>query len=167
MKIRSDYVSNSSSSSFIIDFEDKGACIDEGFMKLLKHINGIILRCHCASKEQLKEFEEKAKTVFGPKVDLWTYEDDLDFEVSVNSEHIMAEDCYGQMNFIRLILQNAVAQVHALVADIQPRRSGNQAENHVCPFSAEAAVRRRVSRIVAGHVSPFSLRSFWADRFRR
>ena len=106
MKIRSDYVSNSSSSSFIIDFEDKGACIDEGFMKLLKHVNGIILRCHCASKEQLKELEEKAKTVFGPKVDLWTYEDDLDFEVSVDKKYIMAEDGYGQMNFIRLILQN-------------------------------------------------------------
>ena len=106
MKIRSDYVSNSSSSSFIIDFEDKGACIDEGFMKLLKHVNGIVLRCHCTSKEQLKEFEEKAKTVFNPKVDLWTYEDDLDFEVSVDNKYIMAEDGYGQMNFIRLILQN-------------------------------------------------------------
>ena len=117
MKIRSDYVSNSSSSSFIIDFEDKGACIDEGFMKLLKHINGIILRCHCASKEQLKEFEEKAKTVFGPKVDLWTYEDDLYFEVSVNSEHIMAEDCYGQMNFIRLILQNENGSIYCQCGD--------------------------------------------------
>jgi hypothetical protein len=117
MKIRSDYVSNSSSSSFIIDFEDKGACIDEGFMKLLKHVKGIILRCHCASKEQLKEFEEKAKTVFGPKVDLWTYEDDLDFEVSVNSEHIMAEDGYGQMNFIRLILQNENGSIYCQCGD--------------------------------------------------
>ena len=117
MKIRSDYVSNSSSSSFIIDFEDKGACIDEGFMKLLKHINGIILRCHCASKEQLKEFEEKAKTVFGPKVDLWTYEDELDFEVSVDSKYIMAEDGYGQMNFIRLILQNENGSIYCQCGD--------------------------------------------------
>ena len=117
MKIRSDYVSNSSSSSFIIDFEDKGACIDEGFMKLLKHINGIILRCHCASKEQLKEFEEKAKTVFGPKVDLWTYEDDLDFEVSVDNKYIMAEDGYGQMNFIRLILQNENGSIYCQCGD--------------------------------------------------
>ena len=115
MKIRSDYVSNSSSSSFIIDFEDKGACIDEGFMKLLKHVNGIILRCHCASKEQLKELEEKAKTVFGPKVDIWTYEDELDFEVSVNSEHIMAEDGYGQMNFI--ILQNENGTIYCQCGD--------------------------------------------------
>ena len=117
MKIRSDYVSNSSSSSFIIDFGDKGACIDEGFMKLLKHINGIILRCHCASKEQLKEFEEKAKTVFGPKVDLWTYEDELDFEVSVDSKYIMAEDGYGQMNFIRLILQNENGSIYCQCGD--------------------------------------------------
>ena len=117
MKIRSDYVSNSSSSSFIIDFEDKGACIDEGFMKLLKHINGIILRCHCASKEQLKELEEKAKTVFGQKVDLWTYEDELDFEVSVDSEQIMAEDGYGQMNFIRLILQNENGSIYCQCGD--------------------------------------------------
>ena len=117
MKIRSDYVSNSSSSSFIIDFEDKGACIDEGFMKLLKHVKGIVLRCNCTSKEQLKELEEKAKTVFGPKVDLWTYEDDLDFEVSVKSEHIMAEDGYGQMNFIRLILQNENGSVYCQCGD--------------------------------------------------
>jgi hypothetical protein len=117
MKIRSDYVSNSSSSSFIIDFEDKGACIDEGFMKLLKHVNGIILRCHCASKEQLKELEEKAKTVFNPKVDIWTYEDDLDFEVSVNSKHIMAEDGYGQMDFIRLILQNENGSIYCQCGD--------------------------------------------------
>lgn len=117
MKIRSDYVSNSSSSSFIIDFEDKGACIDEGFMKLLKHVKGIVLRCHCTSKEQLKEFEEKAKTVFGPKVDLWTYEDDLDFEVSVDSKYIMAEDGYGQMNFIYLILQNENGSIYCQCGD--------------------------------------------------
>lgn len=117
MKIRSDYVSNSSSSSFIIDFADKGACIDEGFMKLLKHVNGIILRCHCASKEQLKELEEKAKTVFNPKVDIWTYEDDLDFEVSVDKKYIMAEDGYGQMNFIRLILQNENGSVYCQCGD--------------------------------------------------
>lgn len=117
MKIRSDYVSNSSSSSFIIDFEDKGACIDEGFMKLLKHVNGIILRCHCKSKEQLKELEEKAKTVFGPKVDIWTYEDELDFEVSVNSEQIMAEGGYGQMNFIYLILQNENGSIYCQCGD--------------------------------------------------
>ena len=117
MKIRSDYVSNSSSSSFIIDFEDKGACIDEGFMKLLKHVNGIILRCHCTSKEQLKELEEKAKTVFNPKVDIWTYEDDLDFEVSVDNRYIMTEDGYGQMNFIRLILQNENGSIYCQCGD--------------------------------------------------
>ena len=61
--------------------------------------------------------EEKAKTVFGQKVDLWTYEDDLDFEVSVNSEHIMAEDGYGQMNFIRLILQNENGTIYCQCGD--------------------------------------------------
>ena len=117
MKLRSDYVSNSSSSSFIIDFEDKGVCIDEGFMKLLKHVNRIILRCHCTSKEQLKELEEKAKTVFSPKVDIWTYEDDLDFEVSVDKRYIMAEDGYGQMDFIRLILQNEYGSIYCQCGD--------------------------------------------------
>ena len=115
MKIRSDYVSNSSSSSFIIDFDDKGACIDEGFMKLLKHINGIILRCHCTSKKQLKELEEKAKTVFGPKVDLWTYEDELDFEVSIDSEYISEND--KQIDFIRDILQKKNGSIYCQCGD--------------------------------------------------
>ena len=113
MKIRSDYVSNSSSSSFIIDFADKGACIDEGFMKLLKHINGIMLSCHCTSVEQAKELEEKAKTVFGQKVDTWTYEGNMDFEVTVKSEQIVdGADGQGQMDFIRLILQNEEGSIY-------------------------------------------------------
>ena len=117
MKIRTDYVSNSSSSSFIIDFSDKGACIDEGFMKLLKHVNGITLRCHCESLEQLKELEEKAKTVFGQNVEIWKYDDELDFEVNVDSDNIMAEDGHGQMNFIRLILQNENGSIYCQCGD--------------------------------------------------
>ena len=117
MKIRSDYVSNSSSSSFIIDFKDKGACIDEGFMKLLKHVHGITFRCHCESLEQLNEFEEKAKTVFGQKVEIWKYDDELDIEVNVDPDNIMAEDGYGQMNFIRLILQNENGSIYCQCGD--------------------------------------------------
>ena len=117
MKIRNDYVSNSSSSSFIIDFEDKGACIDEGFMKLLKHVHGITLRCHCESLEQLNEFEKKAKTVFGQNVEIWKYDEELDIEVNVDSDNIMAEDGYGQMNFIRLILQQENSSVYCQCGD--------------------------------------------------
>lgn len=118
MKIRSDYVSNSSSSSFIIDFkDDKGACVDEGFMRMLKHLNGIRLRGTCESLEQLKEFREKASKVFGSDIDDWSDEVELDFSVSISDESIMVEDGYGQMNFIKDVLQLKDGQLYVDAGD--------------------------------------------------
>lgn len=115
MKIRSDYVSNSSSSSFIIDFEDKGACIDNGFIKLLKHINEIILSCMLESKDELKEFEEKAVLAFGPKVDVWKYDDDLDFRVSIDSKYISEDD--KQIDYIKDVLQKKNGSIYCQCGD--------------------------------------------------
>ena len=114
MKIRSDYVSNSSSSSFIIDFEDKGACIDKVFMNLLKHLNGIILSCVLESKDELKEFEDKAILAFGPKVDVWKY-DDLDLRVSIDSKYILEDD--KQIDYIKDVLQKKNCSIYCQCGD--------------------------------------------------
>ena len=105
MKIRTDYVSNSSSSSFIIDFGDKGACVDETFMAIIKHLNGIRLSGTCETIEQLKELREKADTLFGPKIDNWSDEDDLYLSFSISSKYIMGENAAEQIDFIKQVLQ--------------------------------------------------------------
>ena len=112
MKIRSDYVSNSSSSSFIIDFEDKGACIDEGFMKLLKHLNEIIFSGTCESLEQLKELREKANALFDNRIDDCSDEDDLYFSFSISTEYIMGDDADRQIDFIKQVLQLKNGQIY-------------------------------------------------------
>ena len=94
MKIRSDYVSNSSSSSFIIDFEDKGACIDETFMSLIGCLKGFTLNGTCNNAEQLNEYREKARAVFGENIEDWSDENDLSLYISVDSKNIMAEGVY-------------------------------------------------------------------------
>jgi len=106
MKIRSDYVSNSSSSSFIIDFNDKGACIDETFMSIIKHLNGIRFSGTCETIEQLKELRERANEVFGPKIDDWSDEDDLYFSFCISSKYIMGENSAAeQIDFIKQVIQ--------------------------------------------------------------
>ena len=67
MKIRTDYVSNSSSSSFIIDFADKGACIDKHFMALLKRFRSVTVHGNCESKGQCDELKGRARVLFGEK----------------------------------------------------------------------------------------------------
>ena len=105
MKIRSDYVSNSSSSSFIIDFKDNGACIDETFMALIKHLNEIRISGTCETIEQLKELKEKADALFGPKIDDWSDEYDLYFSFSISTIYIMGDDADQQIDFIKHVLQ--------------------------------------------------------------
>ena len=113
MKIRSDYVSNSSSSSFIIDFEDKGACIDEDFMKLLKHLNEIMFSGTCETIEQLKELREKANALFDNRIDDCSDEDDLYFSFSISTEYIVGDDADRQIDFIKQVLQLKNGKIYA------------------------------------------------------
>ena len=91
MKIRSDYVSNSSSSSFIINFNDKGKCIDGTFMSLLKHTNYISVSANCKTKEEYDDIVAKLKEVFGPK-SLDTYDDELYFYLNVDADKLKKDD---------------------------------------------------------------------------
>ena len=117
MKIRSDYVSNSSSSSFIIDFEDKGACIDGGFMNLLKHMEEIMFSGTCESLEQLKELREKANALFDNRIDDCSDEDDLYFSFSISTEYIVGDDVDRQIDFIKQVLQLKNGKMYVQAGD--------------------------------------------------
>ena len=105
MKIRNDYVSNSSSSSFIIDFKDNGACIDETFMALIKHLNGFKIDGTCESLEQFRELRERANEVFRPRIDDWSDVDDLYFSLFIDAKYIKGENATEQIDFIKRVLQ--------------------------------------------------------------
>ena len=117
MKIRSDYVSNSSSSSFIIDFSDKGACIDETFMSLVKHLNGIRVGGTCKTIKQFKELKEKADTLFDHRIDDWSDEDDLYLSFSISTEYIKGENATEQIDFIKHVLQLKNGQMYVDAGD--------------------------------------------------
>lgn len=65
MKTRCDFVSNSSSSSFIITFNDNGMCIDQDFLHILKNCNYITVRGNCCNKAQLMQLKDQIKSEFG------------------------------------------------------------------------------------------------------
>ena len=111
MKIRSDYVSNSSSSSFIIDFSDRGACIDHQFMSLLRHFNGVTLRGTCETKEQCDELKERARSLFGLDcIEEWTDEDNLIW-VNLDDENIDGESD-AQIELVKDILSLADSSIN-------------------------------------------------------
>ena len=102
MKVRTDYVSNSSSSSFIIDFSDRGACIDHQFMAMLKHLRYVSVRGNCETKEQCDALKERAKSIFGSDC-TGDWCDDNSIYVELDSKSIDKESD-AQIELIRDIL---------------------------------------------------------------
>lgn len=86
MKIRSDYVSNSSSSSFIISFNDKGKCIDKKFMEILKRCETISVRGNCKDKAQYDEFKGRIIAEFGKKCLDTSWDEDDEPDICLYAE---------------------------------------------------------------------------------
>ena len=102
MKIRTDYVSNSSSSSFIVNFSDNGACIDHQFMAMLKHLRYVSVRGNCETKEQCDALKERAKSIFGSDC-ISDWDDDNSIYVELDGKSIDKESD-AQIELIRDIL---------------------------------------------------------------
>lgn len=108
MKIRSDYVSNSSSSSFIINFKDGGKCIDKRFMSLLKHVKYVCVSGDCDTKEECDKIKADARNVFGEDCISQYDGEDLSVVVEVESETIDPGDLVQVEMFQKLLkLKNA------------------------------------------------------------
>ena len=105
MKIRNDYVSNSSSSSFIIEFTDKGACIDKHFVALLKCFRSVTVHGNCESKEQCDELKGRARVLFGDKcITDWNSDDDDNCIWLELDEEDIDEGNDSQIDLIREVL---------------------------------------------------------------
>ena len=105
MKIRTDYVSNSSSSSFIITFNDGGKCIDKKFMEILKRCHIIGIHGNCKDKEQYDEFKKRIIEEFGEKCleECWFDEDEPGIRIYTEVENIKPDN-EKQIEIIRDIL---------------------------------------------------------------
>ncbi len=102
MKIRTDYVSNSSSSSFIVNFSDNGACIDHQFMAMLKHLRYVSVRGNCETKEQCDALKERVKSIFGSNC-ISDWDDDNSIYVELDRKSIDKESD-AQIELIKDIL---------------------------------------------------------------
>ena len=105
MKIRTDYVSNSSSSSFIVTFHDGGKCIDEKFMEILKRCNTIGVRGNCKDRAQYDEFKKRVVAEFGEKClgTSWDEDDEPDIHIYVGADNIKPDN-EKQIEIIKDIL---------------------------------------------------------------
>ena len=83
MKTRNDFVSNSSSCSFVIQFNDDGASFDSNFLKILKQsAQSIVMTIESDNADEIADMAENAKAIYGKAVTVEEYEDNqyvLDF----------------------------------------------------------------------------------------
>ena len=77
MKLRTDFVSNSSSCSFIIKLSDNGECIDSQFLQILKHsITDLYITISAEDKQEVIDLANLAKSYFTARIDPLEKSDD-------------------------------------------------------------------------------------------